>query len=561
MQYCAIAVVQDGIGPLTPSQQQNPDSVQVACRFYPADTNVANLEEVNKSGPDSALSSISDSALAPVDGNSLDTRADQVFGTDSRLGKTHFNDPAQVFRSSAIVRGSAVFDLFAIGASFAIVHFIRLGSLEFSSERVITLFVALSLLVLVFTAGGIYPKTPRRSIVEECWQLVVCWAIGFAALAMFAYFSGVGDEVSRIWVAGSMLMALMLIIVYRAMSWALFSSSIKKRDRRDVVLIGCGTGFDRAFDQINASATAAVNIVQIYQLDSWSDSSQNFLSALHVSSTLDSACRFIEQRRLVGQGIDEVWIALPDNLTHYSVAMEEMFHDSATDVCFIPNGFTRRLLHGKRQHLDNLDVVNISSTALPDGAERFKRVFDILVAGCALCVFAIPMAVIAVMVKVETPGPVLFRQPRYGMDGQVIEVWKFRSMRVHADAQVIQASRGDKRVTHLGRFLRRTSLDELPQFFNVLQGTMSVIGPRPHAVTHNEHWRGKINGYMLRHKVKPGITGLAQINGWRGETDTAEKMEQRVRCDLDYIRNWSPSLDIKILCRTLQRGFSDSNAF
>ncbi|MGT9368971.1 sugar transferase, partial [Escherichia coli] len=159
-------------------------------------------------------------------------------------------------------------------------------------------------------------------------------------------------------------------------------------------------------------------------------------------------------------------------------------------------------------------------------------------------------------------GPVIFRQVRYGMDGKPIKVWKFRSMTVmENDDKVIQATKNDIRVTKVGKFLRSTSLDELPQFFNVLFGQMSVVGPRPHAVSHNEQYRSLIQGYMLRHKVKPGITGLAQINGWRGETDTLEKMEKRIEYDLLYIRGWSIWLDLKIIFLTVFKGFINKSAY
>ena len=172
------------------------------------------------------------------------------------------------------------------------------------------------------------------------------------------------------------------------------------------------------------------------------------------------------------------------------------------------------------------------------------------------------MLVIAIGVKVTSPGPVFFRQDRYGLDGRKIQILKFRSMTVTENGDnVKQATKNDARITRLGAFLRRTSLDELPQFFNVLQGTMSVVGPRPHAVAHNELFRKQVEFYMLRHKMKPGITGWAQVNGWRGETDTIDKIQKRIDFDLDYIRNWSLWMDFKILLATLTKGFVNKNAY
>jgi len=192
-----------------------------------------------------------------------------------------------------------------------------------------------------------------------------------------------------------------------------------------------------------------------------------------------------------------------------------------------------------------------------DGVDGvFKHMEDIIVASICLVVVAIPMMLIAVGIRLSSPGPILFKQLRYGINGETIDVWKFRTMTVCEDgASVNQAKENDPRVTKLGRFLRRTSMDELPQFINVLQGQMSIVGPRPHAVAHNEEYRSLLQGYMLRHKVKPGITGWAQINGLRGETDTIDKMQRRLQFDLHYIRSWSPYLDLKVILLTMFKVF------
>ncbi len=181
-----------------------------------------------------------------------------------------------------------------------------------------------------------------------------------------------------------------------------------------------------------------------------------------------------------------------------------------------------------------------------------KRVEDIVVGSLIMALIALPMLVIALGVKLTSSGPVFFRQRRYGLNGREIHVLKFRSMTVAEDGdKVTQATQNDKRVTPFGAILRRTSLDELPQFFQVLTGEMSIVGPRPHAVAHNEEFRRLIHGYMLRHMVKPGITGWAQVNGFRGETDTVDKMEKRVEHDIQYIRNWSILLDVRIIWLTI----------
>ena len=191
-----------------------------------------------------------------------------------------------------------------------------------------------------------------------------------------------------------------------------------------------------------------------------------------------------------------------------------------------------------------------------------KRASDLLFGGALLTLAAAPMALIALAIKLTSPGPALFRQRRYGLDGREIRVWKFRTMRVCEDGpQAVQATENDPRVTFLGRILRRLSLDELPQLFNVIGGSMSLVGPRPHATAHNEEFRTRVAGYMLRHKVKPGITGLAQVNGWRGATDSPSKLQKRIDCDLRYIREWSLALDMKILLKTVVAVCSRNNAY
>jgi putative colanic acid biosynthesis UDP-glucose lipid carrier transferase len=191
-----------------------------------------------------------------------------------------------------------------------------------------------------------------------------------------------------------------------------------------------------------------------------------------------------------------------------------------------------------------------------------KRLSDVVLATLALLLLWPLMLGLAVAVRWDSPGPALFKQRRLGCNGQVIEVWKYRTMTVMEDGERIeQARQGDARITRLGRLLRRTSLDELPQFINVLQGRMSVVGPRPHALAHNEHYRRLVTGYMVRHKVRPGITGWAQVNGLRGETDTVDKMRRRIEHDLYYLQNWSLLLDVQVVLRTVMLVFKDARAW
>jgi putative colanic acid biosynthesis UDP-glucose lipid carrier transferase len=218
----------------------------------------------------------------------------------------------------------------------------------------------------------------------------------------------------------------------------------------------------------------------------------------------------------------------------------------------VPDIFLFDLIQARMDTIGGIPVVAACETPFYGISGLIKRASDIILASAILALVLPLMLVIAIGVKLSSPGPVLFKQRRYGLDGKEIVVYKFRTMNVLEDGNVIkQATRNDRRVTRFGAFLRQSSLDELPQFFNVLQGRMSVVGPRPHAVAHNETYRRLIKGYMIRHKVKPGITGLAQVNGLRGETDTLDKMQLRIEHDLDYLRNWSLQLDLQIVVKTI----------
>jgi putative colanic acid biosynthesis UDP-glucose lipid carrier transferase len=260
--------------------------------------------------------------------------------------------------------------------------------------------------------------------------------------------------------------------------------------------------------------------------------------------------------------IDRVYIALPMSQEKLIKEVVAELSDSTCSVMLIPDIFTFNLLHSRSEEINGVPVVSLFDTPMSGVNKVIKRLEDIILSILILAFISPVLILISIFVKLSSPGPVIFKQKRYGIDGKGIAVWKFRSMVVmENDDKVVQAKKGDARVTTLGGFLRRTSLDELPQFINVLKGDMSIVGPRPHAVVHNEQYRKMISGYMLRHKMKPGITGWAQINGWRGETDTLEKMEKRVEFDLEYIHNWTLWFDIKIIFMTIFKGFVNKSAY
>lgn len=250
--------------------------------------------------------------------------------------------------------------------------------------------------------------------------------------------------------------------------------------------------------------------------------------------------------------IDTVLITLPMRAEARIKYVLDGLSDTTASVYIVPDFFVFELLHSRWTNMGGLPAVSVFENPLFGVDGLSKRLADLVIATTALFVAAVPMTLIAIAVKFSSRGPVFFRQKRYGLDGREILVWKFRSMRTCDNGAVVkQATKGDSRITRVGAILRKTSLDELPQLFNVIEGTMSLVGPRPHASAHNEQYRQLIRGYMLRHKVKPGITGLAQVNGCRGETETLDKMERRIQWDHRYIRSWSIWLDLKIMFRTL----------
>ncbi len=290
------------------------------------------------------------------------------------------------------------------------------------------------------------------------------------------------------------------------------------------------------------------------------------LDGTEVIGDIDDLYDYIESARLgnIGDGspVEQVWIALPLRAEARIQEICATLLDTSVSVCFVPNIFGFQLLNHSVDQFADLPVVNLSSSGMVGYKPLLKNIEDLVLGMLILVLISPLLLLIAIAIRVDSRGPVLYRQTRYGIDGREITIWKFRTMRVcEDDAEYRQAIPDDSRVTRLGKFLRRTSLDELPQFFNVLQGRMSIVGPRPHPVEQNEIFRSRIPGYMLRHKIKPGITGLAQVNGFRGETDTDEKMQDRINLDVQYIREWSVWLDIKIIARTVVYGWTGSSAY
>ncbi|HSW16512.1 MAG TPA: undecaprenyl-phosphate glucose phosphotransferase [Ramlibacter sp.] len=309
-------------------------------------------------------------------------------------------------------------------------------------------------------------------------------------------------------------------------------------------------------DRLTASAeVAGVELVGYF--DDRTDTRHHNDGRHKLLGRLADIAAFVKANR-----VQLIYLSLPMASQPRIKELLDALKDTTASVYFVPDMFVTDLIQGRTDSVCGMPVISVCETPFRGPAGVLKRVSDVVLASLILLLISPLLLGVAIAVKATSPGPVIFRQRRYGLDGQEILVYKFRSMTVVEDGSSIrQASKDDQRVTRLGAFLRRTSMDELPQFINVLQGRMSIVGPRPHAVAHNEFYRTLIKSYMVRHKVKPGITGWAQVNGYRGETDSLEKMEGRIRYDLDYLRNWSLRLDLYIIARTIRLVFRDSAAY
>jgi putative colanic acid biosysnthesis UDP-glucose lipid carrier transferase len=331
-------------------------------------------------------------------------------------------------------------------------------------------------------------------------------------------------------------------------------NAARPENRRKAIVIGAGELGVKVAQALRARGMTGVDFLGYF--DDRADSRVH-AEAQPRLGTLAEAAPFAR-----ANVVHEAYITLPLGSQPRIVALLEQVQGTTASVFYVPDVFGISIIQGRLQDMNGVPVVGICETPFTGTNSLVKRVSDIVLASLILVLISPLLLLIAIGVKFSSPGPVIFKQRRNGLDGEEITVWKFRSMTTQDNGDhVPQATRDDPRITRFGAFIRRTSLDELPQFFNVLQGHMSIVGPRPHAVAHNEQYRALIKAYMVRHKVKPGITGWAQIHGHRGETDTIEKMQARVEYDLAYLRNWSLGLDLQIIARTVKLVFFDRKAY
>ncbi len=417
--------------------------------------------------------------------------------------------------------------------------------------------IALLLVPLAFSSAGIYQSWRGGLLISEMRRVTLALIGVILILILLGFVTKTSSDYSRLWLGGWALLSWMLLMAYHVfLRFALRWIRQKGFNTRSIAVIGAGELGREVVRRINEASWTGLKVVGLY--DDNSRLHHHVLDGVRVRGDINSLLKLMTRRK-----IDEVWVALPLRAeARVKEILFELRHHTVT-VRFVPDIFGFRLLRHSVSSVAGIPVMNLNSTPMVGVNRVIKGVSDRLLSLVILILISPVMFVIAIAVKLSSSGPVLFRQRRHGWDGKPIKVYKFRTMAVHQENKgtVTQASRNDPRITSIGAFLRRTSLDELPQFFNVLQGRMSIVGPRPHAMEHTEQYKDMVDAYMQRHKVKPGITGWAQINGWRGETDTLDKMKKRVEYDLYYIENWSIWFDLKIIALTILRGFTDKSAY
>lgn len=422
-------------------------------------------------------------------------------------------------------------------------------------------FVTMSVIVAGLSLVILQPARPTGAqlvtgALPIAMNIVGRWGVMLAVLLGIGYITKYSEEFSRravvLWAVVTPAVLIVLdLALYECMRRLIYHSTNVRR----AVIAGCNDVSIALAERIAGNTEMCLSVAGFFD-----DRSAERLSvpcSTKLLGRLQDLVDYVEKN-----GVQVIFIALPVRHVRRVVEMLDRVRDTTASIYYVPDLSVYDLIQARTGEVLGVPVVAMCETPMYGYRGVAKRILDIGFAS-AILLLAFPiMLMVATAVKLSSRGAVIFKQRRLGLDGEEILVYKFRTMSVTEDGEsVAQAQRDDPRVTRLGRFLRRYSLDELPQFINVLQGRMSLVGPRPHALAHNEMYRKLIKGYMIRHKVRPGITGLAQVHGYRGETRTVEQMEQRVKYDIEYMRTWSLELDLRILLLTLTRWWTDSKAY
>ncbi|GAB4210584.1 MAG: exopolysaccharide biosynthesis glycosyltransferase VpsL [Sandaracinaceae bacterium] len=412
--------------------------------------------------------------------------------------------------------------------------------------------IAVLLAILLFgvfgNAMGLYRGFRGVPLLTEIGRVCAAWALTASSLLIVGFFFKETEEFSRVVVTSWFVLAPTLVGAVRAAARFVLQLLRKHgKNQRVVAIVGVTEIGIHLARRIQSTPHLGMRLVGFYDDRTPERLPELPSEAGRLVGTFDDVVTQAKQG-----AIECVYVALPMRAEARVNALLEGLADTTASVYYVPDFYVFDLLHGRWTLLGDVPLISIFETPFYGVDGVVKRAEDIVLGTLAILVASPVMIATAIAIKLTSKGPVFFKQRRYGLNGEVIEILKFRSMRVQEDGPVVkQATKNDDRITPVGRFIRRTSIDELPQLFHVVTGKMSLVGPRPHAVAHNEEYRKRIKRYMLRHKVKPGLTGWAQVNGWRGETDTLEKMEKRIEHDLEYIRRWGLLFDLWIIFLTV----------
>jgi putative colanic acid biosynthesis UDP-glucose lipid carrier transferase len=414
--------------------------------------------------------------------------------------------------------------------------------------------MALAILLLVLMFPGV--NRFGRTGVGVGIDIILSWAWVLSVLALLGYatnsLSSFDTDMLIAWGIATPLVQWALVAIGTAIQRYLASLPDA---RRPAVIIGAGRMGMRVAQMLRQRQAFGHDLLGFF--DDRSADRVNLPEEAQLVGPLKDLPEFIETH-----GVKDVFITLPLTSQPRIQSLLESLQNTTASIHFVPDIFGVSVIQGRLEDMGGVPVVGLMVAPFTGINGFIKRMSDIVLSALILVMISPVLLVLAIGVKLSSPGPIIFRQRRTGLDGEIIEVYKFRSMRATDNGPVVkQATRDDPRITPFGAFIRKTSLDELPQFVNVLQGRMSIVGPRPHAVAHNEQYRKLVKAYMARHKVKPGITGWAQVNGLRGETDTLDKMAARVEYDLEYLRNWTLGLDLLIIAKTVKLVFLDRSAY
>jgi Undecaprenyl-phosphate glucose phosphotransferase len=451
-----------------------------------------------------------------------------------------------------------VFDVALVLAGATLASQIRFDYLAQSGFYWALVMFSAAFALAIFPAFGVYESWRGRSKLALAGQVSLAWLIVQGCALVLMYSLHRSDLVSRLWFSYWTAMTGGLLISYRLITHAVLARARGAgMNLHQVAIVGSGSQCEAILRRIEAAPTAGFRATAVYNTRPDETSVTN--SRVPVFDSVDALADYIRTN-----DVHELWLMLSLSEEPLICALIGRFRDDLVNIRFMPDVRSHSLFEGSGVvELLGMPAINLVASPLSASSMLKKEIFDRLFATAALIALAPLLLAIAIAVKLSSRGPVLFKQKRKGADGRVFTIYKFRSMRLHTEAKgtLSQATRDDRRVTKVGAFLRRTSLDELPQFFNVLLGDMSVVGPRPHALEHDDLYQKVVAGYINRYRIKPGITGWAQINGFRGETDRIEKMERRVEHDLYYLGHWSFALDMRIIGATIVAGLVHRNAY